>query len=78
MDVDLTPCGPHRALDIVNELRAQGYYVDRDYTWKYIPPSMHNWFEYPDDRPPPMVVFSFKDSSAASWFVLKYRTKNNE
>jgi hypothetical protein len=79
MDIDLTPCNPHRALDIVRELRVLGYYVDQHYTWKYIPKKLENWFDVGDEVEfPPKVIFSFKDPATAAWFVLKYRRKNNE
>jgi hypothetical protein len=64
-DVDLVDYDVPEILAIVHSLRTHGI----DFTFMYHPPKWDD-FTGVDRR---RTVFSFKDPSVASWFVLKYK-----
>lgn len=59
-----------RVMDIVHEMRYQGYVQGQDFDFAYHPQRYDNFSYEPTE--PGYVVFAFYQDSLASWFAIKY------
>lgn len=57
-------------LDIVGELRDQGWKMGQDFDWTYHPAPYRTYNDPP--IPAPKAVFAFYTEKYATFFVLKY------
>ena len=57
-------------IDIVLEMRKQGYVQGRDFDFAYNPPRYDN-FSY-DPVMQGCTIFTFYEDALASWFAIKY------
>jgi hypothetical protein len=70
IEVVLPHTTPDQMLAIVRELKAQGLLVNRDFDFRYEPPSYDNdgWSQVT----PKQCVFKFTQEKHATLFILKY------
>lgn len=69
--VTLMNVGATQALDIVHELRAQGYVQGKDFDFSYHQ-AFWDGFGYAEGNLPKHTIFKFYNKTHASWFALKY------
>jgi len=67
--VTLMNVGAMEALDIVHELRAQGYVQGKDFDFSY---HRSFWDGFGHKETPQHTIFKFYNKTHASWFALKY------
>ncbi len=65
--VTLDPCNVSRALEIVHDMRDNGFQIDIDFVWQYIPGISSSW-----EPVFSKARFTFYNNALASWFRLKY------
>ena len=58
-----------RMMEIVYDLKDQGYVVDKDFTFAYTPPG--SW-TLEHGIPRRYATFTFPTPSLSTWFILKY------
>jgi hypothetical protein len=70
IEIKLLERNANRVIDIVIELRRQGYVQGQDFDFAYSPERYDNFSHEPVMRA--HAVFTFYDDSLASWFAIKY------
>ena len=54
---------------LLDELKLQGFAVNKDFEWSYFPT---NWDYFTNTGTDRGVTFAFTNDNTASWFLLKY------
>ncbi len=70
IEVKLVDSMPNEVMDIVRQLRQQGYVQGTDFDWEYHKPEYNDWSG--DAVYNRYTMFTFYKEELATWFSLRY------